>query len=859
VLFCDLVGSTEIAAQLDPEEWRDLVASYHRAAAHAITRYGGHVAKYMGDGVMAYFGWPEAHENEAERAARAGLAILEEVSKFNQLSAGLTISVRVGIDSGAVVIGAGAGKEADVFGEAPNIAARVQSAAASNSVLITAATHRLLSGLFVVEQSGTQQLKGLTAPVELYRVVRPTGIRSRIAVRDLTPFVGRTEELNLLLSRWEHAREGDGQAVLVVGEAGIGKSRLVSEFHDRICDTPHIWMESAGEQFFENTPFHAVSEMLSRWLELQSGEGREEQFKRLEHALGWAGLKVEETAPLISDLLQLPVGERYPLLKLTPEEKRRRLLSALAAWAFGAARLQPLVMVVEDLHWLDPSTLDSQQLLVEQGATVPLMLLYTARPEFHAPWSRRAHHTQITLNRLSARNVRELISRVAALTALADETVDAVVERTSGVPLFVEELTRAVLESGTTNSRVSEIPVTLHDSLMARLDRLGPAKEVVQIGAVIGPEFSYELLHAVHPISERDLQAALRSVTDAELIYAQGLAPDAIYQFKHALIRDAAYEALLKSRRKDLHRHVAQTIDEEFPTLKETHPEVLARHWAEAGETERAIRERQLAGERAYARSAMVEAERHYSEAFDLLHEHLPESPERDRLELTLRQSAFPMVGAKGGYVGPESILAVEQAFALAEKSGNVAQQVNWLTARGVILLLSGELVAADTTLERVLELAAQYGIQEVSRIHRVRILTRYWRGDLVGSERHFAAWIADFGDPLICPPRAINDAVNGLAFASYNAWLLGLAEIARQREAQMFAVANRGSPYEVSNAGYCGSRLELYLRNYERARDLSAHALELAEKYQLPDAVGRSRCSLGTALVYLGRVAACQ
>ena len=264
VLFCDLVGSTEIAAQLDPEEWRDLLASYHRAAAHAITRCGGHVAKYLGDGVMAYFGWPEAHENEAERAARAGLAIVDEVSKLNQQSAGLTISVRVGIDSGAVVIGAGAGKEADVFGEAPNIAARVQSVAPQNNVLITAATHRLLSGLFVVEQSGAPQLKGLTAPVELYRVVRPTGVQSRIAVRDLTPFVGRNEELNLLLSRWEHAREGEGQAVLVIGEAGIGKSRLVAEFHDRIRDTPHIWMESAGEQFFENTPFHAISEMLSQ-------------------------------------------------------------------------------------------------------------------------------------------------------------------------------------------------------------------------------------------------------------------------------------------------------------------------------------------------------------------------------------------------------------------------------------------------------------------------------------------------------------------------------------------------------------------------------------------------------------------
>ncbi|MBV8056495.1 MAG: AAA family ATPase [Deltaproteobacteria bacterium] len=624
VLFCDLVGSTEIAARLHPEEWRETVAAYHRAAAEAISRFGGHVAKYLGDGVMAFFGYPEAHDNDAERAARAGLETLDAISKLGDQPGRPKLAARVGIDSGAVVVGAGAGKEADVFGEAPNIAARIQSAAAPNTVLITAATHRLLSGLFVVEESGAQQLKGIASPIELYRVVRPTGVRSRIGVRGLTPFVGREEELRLLLSRWERAREGEGQLALVVGEAGIGKSRLVAEFHDRIRDTPHIWMESAGEQFFESTPFHAVSQMLSRWLELQGDVSREEQFERLERALESAGLNVDETAPLISELLQLPVGERYQQSKLTPEEKRRRLLSALAGWAFGAARLQPVVMLVEDLHWLDPSTLDSQQLLAEQSATAPLMLLHTARPEFRAPWPQRAHHTQVTLNRLSARSVREMIAQVTARKALTDEAVDAVVERTGGVPLFIEELTRAVLENGTTNFHTREIPVTLHDSLMARLDRLGSAKEVAQVGAVIGREFSYELLHAVYPSADEELRRALHSLTDAELLYARGMVPDAIYQFKHGLIRDAAYEALLKSRRKELHRQVAQTIDGQFSALKDSSPELLARHWTEAGEINPAIAEWQRAAERAIARSAYREAEQHYRLALDLLNK-LPE------------------------------------------------------------------------------------------------------------------------------------------------------------------------------------------------------------------------------------------
>src|SRR5712692_10565626 len=591
VLFCDLVGSTEIAAQLDPEDWRETVAGYQRTAAESITRFGGHVGKYLGDGVMAFFGYPEAHDNDAERAARAGLAILDAIANLNEQSGHQKLSARVGIDSGAVVVGAGAGTDADVFGDAPNIAARVQTVAEPGTVLITADTHRLVSGLFVVEARRARELKGVAKPVELYRVVRPTGGRGRLGkAGGLTPFVGREEELRLMLSRWERTREGEGQVVLVVGEAGIGKSRLVAEFHERIRDTPHIWMESAGDQFFANSPFHAITEMLSRWLELQGGANAEEQAERLERALSSAGLKPVEAAPLIADLLQLPLGERHASSTLTPEQQRRRLLATLVEWVLGAARVQPLVLAIEDLHWADPSTLELIQLLVEQGARSRLLLLYTARPEFRAEWPLRAHHTQITLDRLSARNVREMIAQVAARNALASETVDAVIERTSGVPLFVEELTRSVLESGDARLTASQIPVTLHDSLMARLDRLGPAKEVAQDGAVIGGAFSYELLHAVYPIAEENLESALRNVADAELIYVRGIPPDATYQFKHALIRDTAYEALLRSRRRELHKSIAKTLEERFPELVKSQPEIVAHHCTEAGLTEQAVR-----------------------------------------------------------------------------------------------------------------------------------------------------------------------------------------------------------------------------------------------------------------------------
>jgi class 3 adenylate cyclase/tetratricopeptide (TPR) repeat protein len=884
VLFCDLVGSTEIAAQLDPEEWREMVAAYHRAAGEVITRHGGHVAKYLGDGVMAFFGYPEAHDNDAERAARAGLAILDAIAKLDDqiqrpstahlpimASRGVPsgngggetraqLAARVGIDSGAVVVGTGASKEMDVFGEAPNMAARVQMVATPGTVLITADTHRLVSGLFVVEEREAQELKGVSKAVVLYRVVRPTGVRGRLgAARGLTPFVGRDEELRILLSRWERVRQGDGQAALVIGEAGIGKSRLVAEFHDRIRDTPHVWMESGGQQFFENTSFYAITEMLSQWLELQGGANAAEKLQRLERALAAAGLKVAEAGPLLANLLQLP-AEGYPALNLTPDEQRRRLLATLTEWALGAACVQPLVMVVEDLHWLDPSTLELQQLLAEQGATVPLMLLYTARPEFHTPWPMRSHHTQITLNRLSARIAREMVALVAARSALASESVDVVIERTGGVPLFVEELTRAVLESGTSKLTQREIPVTLRDSLMARLDRLGPAKEVIQVGAVIGNEFSYELLRTVYPMAEEDLQKALHSLTHSELLYVRGIPPEAIYLFKHALLRDAAYDALLKSRRKELHGRIAQSIVERFAELAEVHPEILARHWTEAGETEAALAQWVRAGKAAEARSAFKEALDIYEQSLRLVSLLVP-SPERDTRELRLRQSIVAMLNVTKGYAAPATVAAVENTVALAEKAGNIAQLLPLLMSRGPALVVSGDLAGASAIADRLLKLAIREGDQSsIAYGHAVHMVALHCLGDLKGAEEHFTAWsklFAESGGMQSALGTALNLAVNTLAFGGLNAWLQGRADVARERRHQMLALAETGGAFEAANSKYCAALLDIYLRSYEEAQTLAAEALELAEKHQLPNSAARSRCQLGLARAFLGHAPA--
>ncbi|HKU27350.1 MAG TPA: AAA family ATPase [Candidatus Sulfotelmatobacter sp.] len=731
VLFCDLVGSTEIAGQLDPEEWREVVAGYDRAAAEAITRFGGNVAKYLGDGIMAYFGWPEAHDNDAERAARAGLAILEALQKANNISTGPKLAGRVGIDSGAVVVGAGADEDADVFGETPNIAARLQATATPGTVLITAATHRLISGLFVVDALGPRALKGITTPLQVFQVLRPTGVRGRLqSARGVTPFVGREEELRLLLSRWERAREGDGQLAFVVGEAGIGKSRLVAEFRERIRDTPHIWMESAGEEFFENTPFHSIIEMFSQWLELQGGANAQEQFDRLERALASAGVIVAEIAPLIADLLQLPAGERYPALALTAEEKRRRLLAAISEWILGTARLQPLVMVSEDLHWLDPSTLELLQLLAPQGASVPLMLLCTARPEFRVPWPMRTHHSQIALNRLSSGDVRKMVAGVTARSALAIERVEAVVQRTGGVPLFVEELTRAVLEGSNEPIAGQEIPATLHDSLMARLDRLGSAKETIQIGAVIGSEFSYRLLNAVHPMPDKDVQAALQSATDAELIYVRGLPPDANYLFKHALIRDAAYGALLRSRRKGLHSRIAEVLRQQFSERATSAPEVLAHHYTEAGLIEEAIPCWQQAGQRASERSANAEAISQLTKGLELLRL-LPDGPEHIQQELTLQTILGPAFIAAKGYAAPEVERTFARARELCSRVDDTVQLFSALYGSWWFHFVAAKLKAARTQAEELLEFAARQSDRVLLvTAHRALGYTLYDQGE---------------------------------------------------------------------------------------------------------------------------------
>ncbi len=612
VLFCDLVGSTELSSSLDPEDYRELVRGYQTRADQAVERFGGHVAQHLGDGLLVYFGWPRAFDDAAERAVRAGLALVDALADSE-------LHLRVGIHTGPVVvsdIGSAGHSEMLALGETPNLASRVQALAAPDTVLLTAATHRLASGMFVVEDEGEHKPKGVREPVRVYRAVAASGIRSRFAAtaaRGLTPFVGREQERQLLLARFEQAQEGDGQVVLLSGEPGIGKSRLVQQLREDLAGAHHTWIECAASPFFASTPFHTVAELLRSGFNLSPELSGSDRIAALERLLAAAGLNPIESVPLVAPLLGLAVPASYPRLALSSEQQRRRLLATLVRWALWASTLQPTVIVIEDLHWADPSTLELIGLLDEQGATSKLLLVQTARPEFRPPWPPRTHHTQITLSRLGRRHARALVEAVARPARSSERVLETLVERADGVPLFLEELVRAVVEDALDGVAPAAIPTSLQDSLMARLDRLGPAREVAQIASVLGREFDYALLRDVSGMPEDKLELALAHLADAEILYARNLPPDSTYLFKHTLMQDAAYQSLLKSRRRELHRAVSEALSARSAAGAAELPELLAQHWEAAGEAERAVAAFQQAGDRARERSASTEAERHYT------------------------------------------------------------------------------------------------------------------------------------------------------------------------------------------------------------------------------------------------------
>ena len=641
-----------------------MVGAYLDAATAAVTEMGGKVAKKLGDGLMALFGYPVAQENDAERAVRAALAIQRSLTELNRKNEGTgksALAARIAIDSGPVVIDA----TGEIFGDVPNVAARAQALAEPGSVVVTARVQRQVAGLFVADERGSHELKGVPEPVTLFRIVRASGGGRRAGQRHLTPLVGRDEEMAMLMRRWERARHGDGQLVMIVGEPGLGKSRLIEEFHARLREVPHTWVEWSCSQLLQYTPLHPISE----WGRQRFGGAdvpAEQRIADLESSIAQVKLDPAENVPLLAPLLDIPLPqERTPTL--TPEELRRRQLAALTAWVVAGARVQPVVLALEDLHWADPTTLELLRGIAERGALAPLFVLITARPEFRPGWGMRSHHGMIALAPLDGEQVRQMVGELAARHALPKEVIDGVTDRAGGVPLFVEEVTRLLLESSDQGG-IQTIPPTLQQSLTARLDRLGPAREVAQIASVIGRDFSYALLRAVAGMDEASMHAALERLAEDDILLVQGLPPESDYRFKHALIQDAAYENLLKSRRQVLHRRVAETLRDNVAVAAAAEPELLAHHFTQAEMTESAIEWWGKAGQRSLQRSALVEGIEQLTRALALIAT-LPATPALRRQTINFNVALItPLYHVKGA-AALETKMAAERARLLIEEA----------------------------------------------------------------------------------------------------------------------------------------------------------------------------------------------
>ncbi len=664
VLFCDLVGSTELSGQLDPEDLAQVIRRYQEACKATIDRWDGHVAKYLGDGVLAYFGYPIAHEDDAERSVRAGLDMNAAVGAID-IGDGKFLSSRVGIATGLVMvgelIGEGSSQEEAVVGETPNLAARLEGLAKPGTVAIAPQTRHLLGDLFVIEDLGAQELKGFKEPIAVSIVAGAKTAASRFEARsgsNLTPLVGRQHETTLLEDLWQHAVDGHGQVALIAGEAGIGKSRMIESLRVRLGNQPHTRLRYQCSPFHPNSAFYPITEQLKQAADFGRNDSINDRLDKLEALLAHADANPSISAPLLASLLSLTT-DRYADQNLTPQRQKERTLEILIDQLRGLAGQQPILMLFEDLHWIDPTSLELLDLVVEQIDDLSVFAVFTYRPDFQPKWVGQANVHTLQLNRLSKQQCAAMVERVTQGKSLPEQVMNHIITKTDGVPLFVEELTKTILESGILEEQDEAftldgdmpslaIPTSLQDSLLARLDRLAPIKEVAQAGAVIGREFSFTLLSAISPQSSLQLQSALDKLVAAELVFGRGSPPDATYTFKHALVQDAAYQSLLKSKRRQIHAQIANALNEQFSDIADQRPELLAYHFMEAGDFERATPKFLVAGRKAARTNALIEAKQHLLAGLTAL-EKLPDTPSRNDLALDLNVALGSVsIGADG-------------------------------------------------------------------------------------------------------------------------------------------------------------------------------------------------------------------
>jgi class 3 adenylate cyclase len=688
VMFSDLVGSTALSARIDPEDLREVISAYQKTVAEAVGRFGGFVAKYMGDGVLVYFGYPQAHEDDAERAVRAGL---ELVAAVGALKTHAPLQSRVGIATGLVVvgdlIGSGASQEQAIVGETPNLAARLQALAEPNSVVIAESTRKLVGNLFELEDLGAKDLKGIVGPARAWTALRPSSVESRfeaLHATGLTQLVGREEETDLLLRRWERAKSGEGQVVLLSGEAGIGKSRLTAALLGRFAHEPHTRLRSFCSPQHTDSALYPIIGQMERAAALSRDDTPQAKLDKIDALLAQSSTPAQDAA-LFAEMLSLTNDGRYPALNLPPPQRRQKTLEALVSQVAAFARQNPVLMIFEDAHWTDPTSLELFGRTVDRITNLRVLLIVTFRPEFAPPWIGRPHVTALTINRLAQRDIDAMIDRVAGNKSLPANIRQDIIERTDGIPLFVEEMTKAVLEAegeGAAAQAVSmvpspalAVPASLHASLMARLDRLGPAKEVAQVAAAIGREFSHALLVAILRKSEAELNSALDRLIAAGLLSRQGVPPEASYLFKHALVQDAAYGTLLREPRRALHAHIAEALESQFPEIADNRPELLARHCTEAGLIEKAAGLSGKAGQRSLERSALLEALEQFTRALDQIAS-LPATPALRRQQIKFQVGQANAIYHTKGFASAEATAAFDQARIMIERVERLGEHV---------------------------------------------------------------------------------------------------------------------------------------------------------------------------------------
>ena len=730
VMFSDIVGSTALSAHMDPEDLREVIAAYQKGVAETVRRFGGVVANYMGDGVLVYFGYPLAHEDDAERAVRAGLELVEAMPKLTT-AAGLPLQVRVGIATGLVVVGdlvgMGAMQEQAVVGETPYIAARLQGIAEPNTVAIAESTRKLLGNLFDLQDLGAKDLKGIVGPVRASAALRRSAVESRFEALHATclnALVGREEELELLLRRWSRAKIGEGQVVLLSGEAGIGKSRLTAALLERLADEPHTRLRYFCSPQRTDSALYPIISQMERAAGLAHDDTAQTKLDKLEAMLAQTATSKQDAA-LFSEMLSLPNNGRYPAINMDPQQRRQKTLEALTARVEASSRQKPLLMIFEDAHWTDPTSLETFGRVVDKVRSLSVLLIVTFRPEFEPPWIGRPYVTALTINRLAQRDIEAMIDHVVGDKLIPASARKDIIWRTDGIPLFVEEMTKAVLEAGsgeeaqrtaaTVPSTALAVPASLHASLMARLDRLGPAKEVAQIGAAIGREFSHALLDAAIPKPKADLGSAIDRLIDAGLLFRQGVPPHATYLFKHALVQDAAYGTLLREPRRALHARIAKALEDQFAEIAESKPELLARHYTEAGLIEKAVVFWGKAGQRSLARSALLEGAEQLKRALDQIAT-LPATSDLRREEIKLHVAFADALALTGNLVdGKEhydralAIYNSAEHRPLTTRSGRDVE-VTLLSSRSGCVWQLGYPAAARSDAERAVKEARETG-----------------------------------------------------------------------------------------------------------------------------------------------------